>query len=297
MATSDELEQFLAERRTGIGGSDSAAIAGLDPFKTAYHVALEKQGKSPPDPVEEDDVLIFGRLSENMVAREYARRNDVKVRRMNLLVRSKEHPFLIAHYDRDIVGVPGRLEVKTSGNTFEWGPDGSDAVPARVVVQCQHYMAVEPSLEWVDVALLLQGQKYRQYRLHRRPAMIEDIIDLDQAFWMRLQAGELPLPDYEHPRTEQLIRDLYPGTNGETVTVEKIAALTTAYDIAREKRLAYEKMEDGLRTHVLYELGNAARALTEDGRVWERKMVSKKEYLVAANKYQDFRLKKLKEDK
>ena len=44
-------EQFLRERRSGIGGSDVAAILGLSRWKTAYQVWQEKTGRAAIDRV------------------------------------------------------------------------------------------------------------------------------------------------------------------------------------------------------------------------------------------------------
>lgn len=36
-------DEWVAQRRHGIGGSDVAAILGVNPYKTPYHVWLEKR--------------------------------------------------------------------------------------------------------------------------------------------------------------------------------------------------------------------------------------------------------------
>ena len=41
-------EQWLADRRKGIGGSDIGAILGLSPYRTLMDVFLDKRGETQP---------------------------------------------------------------------------------------------------------------------------------------------------------------------------------------------------------------------------------------------------------
>ena len=56
-------EQFLRERRSGIGGSDVAAILGLSRWKTAYQVWQEKTGRAAIDEGD-NERLHFGNVLE-----------------------------------------------------------------------------------------------------------------------------------------------------------------------------------------------------------------------------------------
>ena len=48
-----DRDQWLAERRTGIGGSDAGAILGVNKYRTALDVYLDKTGQAE-DQVEND---------------------------------------------------------------------------------------------------------------------------------------------------------------------------------------------------------------------------------------------------
>ena len=43
----EQRESWLKERRSGIGGSDAAAILGVSPWRTALDVYSDKRGISP----------------------------------------------------------------------------------------------------------------------------------------------------------------------------------------------------------------------------------------------------------
>ena len=55
-----ERAAWLAERRSGIGGSDIAAILGLSPWKTAVDVWLDKTGQREDDTVGDAEAVRWG---------------------------------------------------------------------------------------------------------------------------------------------------------------------------------------------------------------------------------------------
>ena len=72
---------FLKRRKTGIGGSDVAAVLGLSKWKTPYQLWVDKTSDNVVE--EESEILHFGQVLEQVEADEYARRNRVKVQRRN----------------------------------------------------------------------------------------------------------------------------------------------------------------------------------------------------------------------
>ena len=82
--TSDmEKEEWLEHRRKGIGGSDAAAILGMNPWKSPMDVWLEKTGEFTRTMKRTKDVL--GTVLEDIVAREFMARTGLKVRRRNAI--------------------------------------------------------------------------------------------------------------------------------------------------------------------------------------------------------------------
>ena len=63
-------EEWLNERRSGIGGSDAAAVMGLNPWKSPLDVYLDKTGQLMESP--DNPALYWGRVLEEVVAREYS---------------------------------------------------------------------------------------------------------------------------------------------------------------------------------------------------------------------------------
>lgn len=291
-----DLEKFHAERRTGIGSSDMAAICGEDGFKTAYQVALEKAGMLPPDPAIGDAISVrLGLKLEDDVAEIYQENNLVKVHRVNQLVRSPEHEFIILHPDRRIVGRKAYLEVKTSGVAQEWGKSRtSDQIPNRVLIQVQHYCLADPETEYVDVACLMfgGGERYREYHLPANAEVGESLIEIGREFWTNLQQGILPEPDWPHPSTPAILRRLYPGTNAEIVHLKTIEHWHSCWKEAAEKRLGYEKLEQEIKNHLLWEMGRACVAPVPGQGRWVRRIQKRKGYVVEPSEFEEFRFLK-----
>src|ERR1700722_18401446 len=152
---------WLAVRRTGIGGSDAAAAVGLNPYKSALELWLEKTGRdaglAKPDPHDTTEPLYWGTLLERIVAAAYTQQPGNRVRKVNAVLQHPSIPFMLANLDREIVGVPGVqiLECKTTGEFGArlWRED----VPEYVVLQVQHQLAVTGKRA-ADVAVLMCGQ-------------------------------------------------------------------------------------------------------------------------------------------
>lgn len=76
----DDRENWLRERKKGIGGSDVAAVLGLNPWRTPLDVFNEKTAETVDDKPQ-SDAAHFGTILEDVVADEFARRTGFKVAR------------------------------------------------------------------------------------------------------------------------------------------------------------------------------------------------------------------------
>lgn len=90
-------DDWLAVRRTGIGGSDAAAAVGLNPYKSQLELWLEKTGRDAelpkPDPNDTQEPVYWGTLLEPIVAAAYTQQTGRRVRKVNAVLR---HPTVNA---------------------------------------------------------------------------------------------------------------------------------------------------------------------------------------------------------
>ena len=216
-------DAFLKARQSGLGGSDIATLLGINPFSTKLELYLQKRGEIEPTP--DNSRTKAGRVMEQVIASMVAEREGVKLRKVNRTLRHPKHDFLIAHIDRDFVGIAKGLEIKNVSPRmgYLWGKDGQpDAIAEYYVPQPHHYMLV---LDYpaFDVAAYFGGDDLRIYPMERDPEMDEIIIDTAHDFWHKhVLAGVPPEPEFNHPATLPMFKRLYPGTNGAAIEADEL---------------------------------------------------------------------------
>lgn len=101
------------ERREYIGGSDIAAVMGMNRWKTSLTLWLEKIGEIDLNDNSNNEAKELGRELEDFVAKKFSKKTGLKVRKRQEKYTHKKYPFLVAHVDRIIVGTDELLECKT----------------------------------------------------------------------------------------------------------------------------------------------------------------------------------------
>jgi len=241
-------KEWLKERTKGIGGSDSSAILGFNPWKSPFELYIEKTS----DHVEEIDneAIHWGNVLEDVVAQEFTRRTGKKVRRRNQMFRHKEHDFMIANIDRDVVGERALLECKTT-NAFNADAWEGDQIPPAYMCQLQHYMAVL-DYEKAYIAVLIGGQKYVWKEIERDDEFIELMIQHEKDFWENHVLAGVP-PEIDGSKSaSELLNAMYPEDNGEIITLDDdaemlIEAIENIKAEVKEKRELQKEYENKLK--------------------------------------------------
>lgn len=247
MLTSEQIEM----RARGLGGSDAPIVCGESARMTALDLFHVKRGEIA-DPGGLEHEAWVGSHAEPVIDAWYQRTAEVKTRQVHKTRVHRKWPWMLGHPDRLIVGEKRGTEYKLRARSTDWGPTGTDMVPADVRLQCQHYMEVMGYELW-DVAVWLPPFDFRLYTLERDRGIAEALIDLEHAFWRRVQEDDPPPPDYEHSTTGGLLERMYPGTDGRTLNLPEMCThWHEVYQDAREQRLNYEKAEAAARNHLLH---------------------------------------------
>ncbi len=185
-------EEWLALRKTGIGGSDAGTVCGLNPYSSPMKLYCDKISSETEQL--DNEAVRQGHDLEEYVAQRFTEATGLKVRRSNYMYRSVEHPFMIADVDRLIVGEDAGLECKTASayNADKW-KDGD--IPLHYVLQCCHYMAVTGKRTWYIAAVIL-GQKFVYRKLVWNDELITRLIEAEKDFWENhVMAKAMPAPD------------------------------------------------------------------------------------------------------
>jgi len=280
--------EMLEARKKGIGGSDVAAILGLSKWQTKHGLYLEKRGEIPDDPQETSEVQHFGNVLEDVVAKEFERRNDLKVRRRTQHFTHKEHPFLMANIDRSVDGLKAILECKTAGQFMvsEWGDSGSEQFPDYYRVQLEHYMNVLGYKQGY-LGVLIGGNQYRQYYIEQDQELSEMIIQACVEFWDRVKNGDPPEIDYEHRTTSDMLKKLHSGTNGEVIHLPN--QLQPWIDVMEQAKATAKEnyaVVDACKNRIAEAMGDASVAIVPDGDYqFKRSMTKVKEHTLAYNEF------------
>ncbi|WP_288746584.1 YqaJ viral recombinase family protein [uncultured Enterococcus sp.] len=245
--------EWLLDRRRGIGGSDVATILGLNKWKSAYQLWLEKTGQVDLEHTESEPAY-WGNVLEEIVAKEFQERTGKKVRRRNQVFEHPLHPFLRANIDRDVVGENAILECKTA-NAFlgkEWE---GDEVPLSYLCQVQHYMNVL-NKEYCYIAVLIGGQKFIWKRIDRDQELIDMITEKLVDFWeTNVIEGVEPLIDGSEA-TQEFLKNRYSELDEVETTLPP--AFDEIIDQKRELKKAKKDIEESIRqldNEIISELG------------------------------------------
>ena len=223
-------EEWLKYRTQGIGGSDVSIIAGINPFRSAHQLWLEKTGQAEPEETE-SEYAYFGTLLEPVVRREFTHRTGIKVRQKHMLLQSVEYPFMFADLDGVINedGEPAIFEAKTASQ-YKAGL-WEEEVPAGYILQVQHYMAVTGAKK-TYIAALVGGNHFVCHEVERDEEMIGKIIAMEKYFWeYHVQGGVEPIPDGSKATTEYFDRK-FRDSNGTTIVLPE-EALTVCEEYER----------------------------------------------------------------
>ena len=174
-------QEWLEDRRKGIGGSDVATVLGLNKYKSVYQLWLEKTDQIEVTSAQ-SEAAYWGNTLEEVVAEEFSKRTGKKVRRRNKVFEHSKYPFLRANIDRDIVGENAVLECKTA-NQFLANEWDEDEIPIQYICQVQHYMNVL-NLDYVYFAVLIGGQKFVWKKMERDQELIDMITEKLVEFWI-----------------------------------------------------------------------------------------------------------------
>lgn len=266
-------EEWLEIRRKGIGGSDVAALAGLSKYKSPFALYLEKTGEVKFDDVT-SEAAYFGNVLEDVVAKEFAIRTGLKVKKRNQMLRHPDHPFMMANLDRVIVGANEILECKTASEYLKGEWEG-DEVPAAYLLQIMHYMAVTGAdAAWI--AVLIGGNKFVYKRVERDEELIAYLIDIERNFWENhILAGVAPEIDGTEA-AKSFLNQLYPEATVETSVdlSHEVDALVDALDVAKEEEKAAKKRITELENRIKMELGENECGSTEQNIVTWKNVTS-----------------------
>jgi putative phage-type endonuclease len=185
-----DRQQWLAERRKGIGGSDSAAAVGLSKWTTRLELFLDKRGELEKH---ETPQMRWGTALEQPIRQEYCNQTGAEVLIPDAIYQHPEHKFALVNLDGIVINRDRIFEAKTARSGDGWGEPGTDEVPAEYLLQAQHGMAIT-GLPATDIAVLIAGSDFRIYVVEADRSLQSMLLEREEEFWDMVEQNTPPEP-------------------------------------------------------------------------------------------------------
>jgi putative phage-type endonuclease len=195
---SGDYKAWLLDRKQRITATDVASIMGLEgAYSTPMGVYLDKL-----EPVREEDdevpeYMRWGQRLQDPILAGYTAKTGRKVSSADpfSLVTIEEYPLLGASLDaEEEEGERVPVEVKNVAfKSDDWGPEGSDQVPARFFTQAMVQMMVTRTSH-AYIAALFGGRKLEVFRIDFDPEIAKGIYMAVERFWKDHILADKPPP-------------------------------------------------------------------------------------------------------
>lgn len=223
-------EEWLKLRSQYIGGSDAAAVVGLNPFSSPYALWAEKTGQIPC--FAGNLATEVGTFLEEFVAQKFAAETGKKVRKCNQSFLNSDYPFAIANIDREIVGEDAGLEIKTTSELNMKKFKGGE-YPANYYCQCVHYIAMTGKQRWY-LAVLIGNRDFQWFTIERDEAEIAALMGAEADFWELVKNRTPPVADGSRATTDA-IKTIFAESSEDPVDLTlKLPALLQYIDLGKQ---------------------------------------------------------------
>ena len=247
MLTSDQQ----ARRLGTLGASEVAAVLGLDKYRTAGDVYLEKRGVV--EPFAGNAFTEWGNRLETIIAEKAAEQLSDSLIRPAASELPIVHPaeswassspdFFLARRSDAV------LEIKNVGlrRAHEWGESDTDKAPARVLVQVTWQMWVTGKRE-AYVGALIGGNDFRLLRVPYDDELAQMAVSRCKRFWIdNVTAGESPEVD-GNPAWDSYLEKRFPSETRDHLTsspeldeiAEKLLDVRARIDVLEAEKTLYE---------------------------------------------------------
>lgn len=255
-----ERAAWLQERRSGIGGSDAAAILGLSRWSSPLQVWLDKRGELPD---RESEPMWWGRELEDVIAKRYELETSLPLTKPGSILYHPEHACLLANPDRL---APDRgVEIKTARSADDWGRPGSDEVPIEYFLQSHHYMNVTGLRRW-DIAVLFAGSDFRIYTIWFDPEVEQKMCSDLVGWWRTHIVGDQRPPIDGTSGTKRWLSDRFPREIDDVAPAPETAdAIAAELHEARTQLDSWELKKAECENRMKALIGEAAGF---DSKIW-----------------------------
>lgn len=282
-------EEWLAERPTIIGASESAGILHEHPQLCEVGIWGDKTGLAEPDDLSKNERAVWGLRLERPIAEAFAEETGKAVAMwpQYTIKRHPEYPWMGATPDA-MIDDGTNLEIKTADASLagQW----RDEPPIHYQIQVQHQMAVLEA-EASIIVVLIGGNRLRWFDVERNDRFIDAMIARLEAFWQLVQSKTMPPVDGSLA-TAKVLAKLHPKDNGAVVDLRDDQGQTLWHEqLAASKTVikAAEAAEQEAKNHIRAAMGDSTYAMLPGDVTYSLKTQTKKEHLVKESTFRVLR--------
>lgn len=284
----------MIDRRKSLGASEAPTVAKVNPHQSIAELWLIKTGRADPDPGNENTkrgLRLESALME-FAEEEIGELPDTIYRQVQIV-----HPNGLLHTTFD--GLIGRdqpeasIEAKSTALSDEYGEEGTDQVPERVIVQAHHGFACVPTLKVCWVPVVMPGYRsfeWRMYRVDRNPDLVKAVEEMGIDFMRKHVMADVAPDDFRASlevlkrvkRVPEKVIDL------DTVELSIYQTMQAGNARVREMLSACE----ALKASIIGKLGDAEAGRFPDGSMITYMETKRKGYTVEPTTYRQLKFKK-----
>lgn len=246
-------DEWKALRHQYIGGSDAAAVVGMNSWVSPYSLWAEKTGRLPG--FDGNLATEVGTYLEEFVAQKFATETGKKVRRSNLSWFNDQYPFAIANIDREIVGEDAGLEIKTT-DSLNMSKFKNGEYPGNYYCQCMHYMAVTGKKKWY-LAVLIGNREFKWFTIERDEDEIKALMDAEEEFLEHVKKDIPPMADGAQA-TADTLSALYPNSRDDAIGIGAFERDLENYFRLKDQMKSLTQTVDGIENRIKAHLGECA---------------------------------------
>ena len=246
-------EEWKALRHQYIGGSDAAAVVGMNAWVSPYSLWAEKTGRLPG--FDGNLATEVGTYLEEFVAQKFASETGKKVRKSNLSWFNDQYPWAIANIDREIVGEDAGLEIKTT-DSLNMSKFKNGEYPANYYAQCVHYLSVTGKKRWY-LAVLIGNREFKWFTIERDEDEINALMEAEKKFKQMVDNDVPPMADGASATTDTLSA-LYPNSRDMGIGIGSFENELDNYMKLKERYKELGETIDGIENRIKSHLGECA---------------------------------------
>ena len=263
----------LELRLQGIGGSDVAAILGVDSDeREIWSVYNKKTGLLEPEPDEGTQMRRnIGKDLEQAIVRSYTRMTGHEAEWFDKTIQHPTRSWQVGSPDalspsakKPVVGIDAKNVAFDQRHL--WGhPDDKNAIiPERYEWQTRWYMSLLDIDDW-DIIALLGGSDLRIFRIERDLRLERQMLGEVENFWLNHVVPRVP-PEFNYSRAaKDFVHSRYPQNRATVrIATEQEAALLERYGQVRAEAKLLDQDRKEMETKLKDAVGDDSGVRSDD---------------------------------